>query len=585
MLYSSNLLKRKIFYYSVFTLVVAIIVPLFISCTFFIKSTEERTEVLYKLKKNNSSDSNSSPISTQANNNNSDSSNICTSNKKEPFIRESIISGQLLAASDFSDFLQHLAPKYKAEKNFSSKLTFIEKFVLLALLEMNVAPNMASPSANLQVIINYNNQQKYWSFTINPMLELFLSANSILTSISTSHTNTNSTSPTPNPSLNAENSINNSNNSLNKSTDAINNNTNEELTPDSSLTSALPANNKLGDINEKNSSKTKKSTRDNLANQHKEYRSIQTFPYLYGLEKLLESYPSSHSLLSLAEIMDKYYTTPIKVEEKLAKFLKFNENNMRGDTTFKKYYFRDDEILKKMEILPKVPFQKIVNLYLQYHRHHLKEFIYKVDNQLIPYQLVPSKNLSIKCNIDLKYYEKSIYRISSHKTEHNIFGIQDDKKNSALASSAQNISNSPLFNSILFSSNNHNVMPPAICLINIPNKMQLSILSGNERDPGQLLYHLLKDHWENISTREDVEAIWKHARYLILNRPTRLIVESDRLSKKQSNRILSLDYPIYHASKLGDLIGHLTIHNKDREGKVTTNFIADDRQDHYITCW
>ena len=84
----------------------------------------------------------------------------CQDSKKE----NTVVGTDRFLVDDFNRFL-----KDNAEKR---KLEFIDKVVLWALLQMNLRPDISTPSARLQAWVLHRRKGRYWDFYVRPKKEM-----------------------------------------------------------------------------------------------------------------------------------------------------------------------------------------------------------------------------------------------------------------------------------------------------------------------------------------------------------------------------------------------------------------------------
>ncbi|MBF0299416.1 MAG: hypothetical protein HQK51_11895, partial [Oligoflexia bacterium] len=461
-------------------------------------------------------------------------------------------------------------------------LSFIDKTILWSLLQMNIRPDLSSPTSNLQLLINENGNGMYWEFSVNE-------TSNVLASLFSKNDS----------SFNLENLI-EEKSEISLMIDDIEKRTTKKYTDRS--TDDIQ---NTSDIIKKPSAKKEKKEKK---------ESLFFYPYVFGLETIANHYKSKYSLLELAELLDKYYNFSIIVNDDFEKFLNLS-TELRSNVDFKKNYFHEDEILKQYEQIPKIDFSKVINNYLKNNYKISAKSIYKISNFLFNInnlneqplsktseQLVSNvnnnnndknsqndiKDIKILCNKDINTYTKFLLNIKDQQIKGNIFGnFSVNQNKSALAFSNQ-IINYPfsLFNSPLIGT--LNIHPTAsntfatFCFIqnlSTTNRYTLSLISSNDRDPSQHIYHLLKFDLKNLNSLEGIKQLLQNARYIILKNPLRLILESKRTNKDQLEKIMSMDVPIYHSPALGDIWGVAHLANNP------SGIIIDDRNIEHGFCF
>ncbi|MBF0313307.1 MAG: hypothetical protein HQK52_07815 [Oligoflexia bacterium] len=433
-----------------------------------------------------------------------------------PHNKRMLITSGLLFKENFMAFLSKL-------QNANIVLTPIEKFVLLALLQQNLRPDLASPTARLQVLTNNHGKQQYFNFIPNKELIVAMNDFAVL---------------------------------------------------EKSIKESLPAEEVLEDS--KNKKRTAKSASKPIL------KSASFFPYLFGLEQLLKSFNSSRSLLQLAEIIDKHYHYAFKVEKGFDQFLASMAPSLASSETWKRYFFREDEIITKGELLPKINYSKLIQNYLQSFSDLPREKLYSKKTGMVEQNadIFPNASLfSISCNQDLSLYNQNKLNISATSVETNIFGIQEGDV-SILAASLQSPSSAPIYkDSILISGGIPSDEYNLVCLL-VPKEKgmpQISFLIDHDRDPGQHAYHLLRKGLLKSRSTKDFDHYLKSSRYLILQNPLRLIVESQRMQSSETEQTFKLNLPIYNANSIARIIGH--IYTTDE-----STFVTEERSEDILTC-
>ena len=89
--------------------------------------------------------------------------NIISSKRKPTFCQSklsehTIVGTEQYLVDNFNTFLK--------EHTVKRRLAFIDKVVLWALLQMNLRPDISTPSSRLQVSILHQNKSKYWDFHV-----------------------------------------------------------------------------------------------------------------------------------------------------------------------------------------------------------------------------------------------------------------------------------------------------------------------------------------------------------------------------------------------------------------------------------
>jgi hypothetical protein len=163
------------------------------------------------------------------------------------------------------------------------------------------------------------------------------------------------------------------------------------------------------------------------------------YPFLNGLKALLKIYKSPRTLGQLAKIIDEHYNYNFLVDNQLHQFLSSHSSLIASNPSMQKFYFHDDEILNKGELLPKLNFSNISSwasspinptenlISDKIHSYFIEK------NQFTP---------EISCNIDFELYKNNIFNILAKKRDSVSLAYLDDKNFSFIASMSQQVSNS-----------------------------------------------------------------------------------------------------------------------------------------------
>lgn len=292
-------------------------------------------------------------------------------------------------------------------------------------------------------------------------------------------------------------------------------------------------------------------------------------PYLRGLNLLLKKYRSSYSLIELAQIIDRTYPNQYYVSKDFSAFLKKNKKRLKN-SKFGSSFLKGDEVLQKDERVVGPPIWRFI-------RRALKQRNTTIQTTSL-FEFKKNKNFSVRCNYDLSFYEDGNYLINKNKIQSNTFGISDSK-NSFFATSTQDLKEMETIPSSIFFSGSSSSRTSTICLLKKstgPN-YNLWLISGNSRDPGQHIHHLLDYNLDEATSVKEVSRLIGFSRHLFLKDPVRLILESHRSTQEQLKEILKLTTPIYHAKALGRIWGHY-------QSPSEKTFILDDRLPGDLLC-
>ncbi len=298
------------------------------------------------------------------------------------------------------------------------------------------------------------------------------------------------------------------------------------------------------------------------------------YPFLYGLEKILDYY-SSKSLTSLARLIDLYYPNAMFISEDFQAFIKSRESEIQNSSLFKEFYTRSNELIKMGESLPKIKFGILTQNYLNLK----KKMKIRTSNHL--YEFSKNSTLSIQCNFDMRLYSKSVFLINPTEIVNHIYGLKRDDfmfmgLNGQEIDKLTSINQSPLL------AGNSNIRMASLCSYNLKKELsgfELWLISDQSRDPGQHLYHLYQYGLEDITSIEDLDTLVRFSRHQFLTEPLRLIYESQRGTKAQLDELLKLNIPVYNSFSLGNIWGNIRFRNQ------LNYFVLDDRTNGNLSCW
>jgi hypothetical protein len=304
---------------------------------------------------------------------------------------------------------------------------------------------------------------------------------------------------------------------------------------------------------------------------HKE-GSQENFPYLHGVDAILEQFHGNYKLAELATIYDMHYPQDLFVSANFANFLNKNLEKITMTPSLKNTYIRGDETLKENERIKKQNISVIIKKYLQ----AKKTTTYTINSNLFSNRR--NKQIMTECNYDMALYQNSIFLIHEKRIDSHTFGLSDEH-GSFMADSTQSLKElNSLGNTLYFTGTSH-VKAPAICLLKSAesNKWESWLFSSLSRDPGQHIFHLLENSPQEKFSIRELDQQLKSARHLFLKNPVRLVLESERSTPAQLNALLKLNIPIYNATQLGRVWGHVI------DGK-NKNFVIDERVSGELSC-
>ena len=265
-------------------------------------------------------------------------------------------------------------------------------------------------------------------------------------------------------------------------------------------------------------------------------------PYLAALKYILQRYPHQHSLASLAALLDRRFKDSLTVDASLALFLAQHPQAFNSSWG-KKYFFKGGQILRQGESLPKMHFYDLVMQFKQDEAPTLAAKLYPVDG-----------HLGLSCSQDLAKYQQNDYQIAPEISPYHFFAFTDEAGNSFMAaSSLRPIMKNGIYQAAAqFTLAGEAPLAPAAICLGEQRGHRLQVMAADDRDPAQHLMHLIE---LNLTTYvpQELERLNQLGRYLFLQRPPRLLVESARMPEEQIEHFLAMNFPLYHVRQMGHL--------------------------------
>ena len=321
----------------------------------------------------------------------------------------------------------------------------------------------------------------------------------------------------------------------------------------------------------------------------KDSKAKSYYPYLDGIDFLLQNFKSKKSLIQLSSLLDKHLPRRFKVTESLEKIINLRKVDLYKLGPFKDSFFKEAEPLKKNESFPKLQFKKLVMNYRKSQKINTKKKPLgkrisqksSTSKLLFPFKVEGDNfSSSIKCNIDLSLYKHSIFLINSEEVSSNIFGLEQNNSY-FIAASSQLLSGpiSPIFRTFLMSGKNPQ-KTPTICLIkNRTKKSNMAIISYKGRDPGQHVYNLIQRRIHQSNSLMDLDIFLKGPRKVFLVNPFRVLIEPIDKNATDLLRFRKRNIPLYPVRNLGNMLAYGQFQLKKQSG-----FILDRRSQEKLSC-
>ena len=305
-------------------------------------------------------------------------------------------------------------------------------------------------------------------------------------------------------------------------------------------------------------------------------QSVKTsYPFLLGLNFLLKKHHSRYDLAKLAALMVRHLDPPPGLSAASAQFIQLKQGQLQNDENFQSFYRRSGDLLRAQESFRFKGFIPWIKKQLP----SLKNSSLKLTQaqRLHPYQPGVQKDISVQCNLDINAYRDELLPVAERALPSMQFMLKDKEQIfvgllSQLPNPERMIPQTPFFNRI-----QEVKTSSVLCISYRPPHPPIFLTSGDDRDPAQHLYHLLENGPHKKRDPSSFDQLLSNARHLFLSNPHRLLYESERGSKERLEKLLALNFPIYHSLRLGKVlaINHFA-------GK--TYLFADDRHPMDITC-
>tara|TARA_Y100000590_G_scaffold470750_1_gene669319 strand:+ start:95461 stop:96690 length:1230 start_codon:yes stop_codon:yes gene_type:complete len=303
-------------------------------------------------------------------------------------------------------------------------------------------------------------------------------------------------------------------------------------------------------------------------------KSSPPMTFLYGLETILKTYSSRHSLRTISNMLDTHLPLKIPISADFAEFIDQNKAKLLEDKVFLKSFFKAAEQLRYGESIPKLAFTKIINNYYRFKNRISVEVT--TSNQMYSIDLPSLKKgeEEVLCNVDIQKYSQSKYEISEDNRErHHPYAIKyKDGQFFLGVTSISNRNFRPMMNSFLMETTQDKTSVP-LCYKNSTAGIS-AYLSFRGRDPGQYLYNMFQYNIHQSTDPMDLDQFIRYPRHLILLSPLRVLYESSRGTEEDLDKFVEQNIPIYHSQKLGEVWVY----------SPKSGFVIDDRGKAHLSC-
>lgn len=302
--------------------------------------------------------------------------------------------------------------------------------------------------------------------------------------------------------------------------------------------------------------------------------------FRYGHEDQRPAHNAIHYLYKLLSIEESFKNLLAEYKRIIPKDLyisrSFNQTLMDYQTDIEKNELLSQRFIKAGQILKNgEQFQRVfwTNKLLDKEKHKQKKVI--PIRGLLPPNFSRESNVAINCNFDLNLYESSIYLIDRKlEIKKHPFGINLGNELILFG-----IFQKPFIKTEnIFDRKNISIPPARFCQIKTSEESQINIMSFGSRDPGQQIFNLIEYGIQDSEEIAEIDELLRFARHMFLRAPNRMLYESHRGKEQQLDRILQMNFPIYHIENLGNV---WTFNNFKTHYQ---GFVIEPRQEAFLEC-
>lgn len=284
-----------------------------------------------------------------------------------------------------------------------------------------------------------------------------------------------------------------------------------------------------------------------------------------------------NSLNKTLALADKITPARVPVDKGLADFLEQNKGSLLEIKGAKETYFKGELSLQEGESFARL---RLADLKRAFRKIDAPTYYYQSPH-LFGSQAIAADS-KWNCSFDIGIYTNSIYLVRPEQTiSSGLFGVRAAKGQWFLASSIFNPEKIEVHPEVPTLWRATESAPPAAMCFRKEAEHTMALVSTQDRDPGQHLFHLIELEKKAMDDLTAVKTYLDFTRYLILFAPERIVLESRRASKDQIEQYLRLPIPLYHAEKLGKIwaYGEFPAQNATSHG-----FVLDGREQGFLSC-
>lgn len=301
-------------------------------------------------------------------------------------------------------------------------------------------------------------------------------------------------------------------------------------------------------------------------------------PVIYGIDYLLKKYSKNKNLKTFVQEIEKIIPENLYVDRGLENFILENKKNIQLSPILSTIFLRGDEPLTRFETFKRANLNELIKLYLQDNKYNSPDN-YNLKLNQFDYEQNQA-NVSTKCNFNVLSDQEPVNTDIAINDKINYIGIAN--KQEAYISTFFSLKKSQLelINKLLFFKTTTPIIELPVCQISNPsNQLNMILSSIDGRSKNQHLKHLIEYEIFNATDDKQLHDILNFPRHLFLTSPDRILYESKKGRESQLNFFLSMNFPIYHVEKLGNVIGISKMQNK-----LEYNFVQDIRNNNKTIC-
>lgn len=305
-----------------------------------------------------------------------------------------------------------------------------------------------------------------------------------------------------------------------------------------------------------------------------------SMPYIKAIEFLMTNFDGAKNLDKLSEILDSNVPSSLNVTPELENFLQLYRNDISKNDELTEYFFKGDEVLTKHESFKRHSFKKTYKQYLSAKNNN--ESLYQVNQMQMKKLDAGTAALQLECNLDINQETPQSLNVQNKNSKSSHYFAIMEGDNFFIGASSSSLPGNKVTNlkGTYFINTSAPSTPLPVC--EYKNQIQdIVLFSTKGRYPEQHLRHLITYDIALADSQELLKELLTFSRHLFLSNPDRILYESKRGRKAQLDFFLSMNFPIYHVSSLGDVIGAA---NFSGPAGTSKSLIVDDRSSARLRC-